>query len=110
MNGDIERGRRFIGDQKFGLTGNRHRDHHALLLAAGHLMRVAVDLDRRLGNTHLGQKRNSAIPRRFARQALVLLEHFFNLVANAKHGIQRAHRLLKNHRDFASAQCTLLRV
>ena len=40
---DVERGRRFIGDQDVRLVGERHGDHHALSLAAGHLMRIGVD-------------------------------------------------------------------
>jgi hypothetical protein len=39
LNGDVERGRRLVRDKDFGLIGERHGDHDALLLAAGEFMR-----------------------------------------------------------------------
>ena len=33
----------FIGNQQFGLTGQRHGNHHALLLATRQLMRISID-------------------------------------------------------------------
>ena len=39
---DIERRRRLVGDEKLRLLGERHGDHHALLLAAGKFARIAV--------------------------------------------------------------------
>ena len=39
----VERGRRLVGDQHVGVVGERHGDHHALALAAGHLVRIGVD-------------------------------------------------------------------
>ena len=41
LHGDVERGGRLVGDQQVGLIGERHRDHHALALAAGELVRIA---------------------------------------------------------------------
>ena len=34
LGGQIERGRRLVGDQQLGVTGDRHRDHHTLPHAA----------------------------------------------------------------------------
>ncbi len=42
LHGDVERGGRLVGDQEIGLVGERHRDHHALALAAGELVRIAL--------------------------------------------------------------------
>ena len=39
LHRDVERGRRFIGDEQVGIVGKRHGDHHALALAARKLMR-----------------------------------------------------------------------
>ena len=36
----VERRRRLVGDQHFGLVGDGHRDHHALAHAARELVRV----------------------------------------------------------------------
>ena len=46
----VERRRRLVGDQEVGLGGERHRDHHALLLSAGQLERIVVDAPLGLGN------------------------------------------------------------
>ena len=43
LDGDVERGRRLVGDQQLGVAGERHGDHHALAHAAGELVRVVVD-------------------------------------------------------------------
>ena len=40
LDGDVERGGRFVGDQQLRAAGERHRDHHALAQAAGELVRI----------------------------------------------------------------------
>ena len=35
----VERGRRLVGDEQLGIAGDRHGDHHALVHAAGELVR-----------------------------------------------------------------------
>ena len=42
LHRDVERGGRLVGDQQLGAAGERDRDHHALALAAGELVRIAV--------------------------------------------------------------------
>ena len=39
----VERGGRLVGDDQRRVAGQGHRDHHALLLSAGQLVRVVVD-------------------------------------------------------------------
>ena len=39
---DVERGGRLVGDQELRVARERHRDHRALALAAGELVRIAV--------------------------------------------------------------------
>ena len=53
LNRDVERGRRFIGDEDFGIACECHRDHHALAHTAGHLVRVIVDAPFRGGDADL---------------------------------------------------------
>ena len=50
LHGDVERGRRLVGDQQLGVVGQRHRDHRALAHAARELVRVGVDALARLGD------------------------------------------------------------
>ena len=42
LDHDVERGRGLVGDDDGRAAGERHRDHHALLLAAGELVRVVL--------------------------------------------------------------------
>ena len=51
----VERRGRLVGDQEVGLGGERHRDHHALLLAAAHAKRVLVDAPLGLGDADAAQ-------------------------------------------------------
>ena len=52
----IERGRRLVGDQELRLIGDRHRDHHALLLPARELVRIGAQPRARLGDAHLREQ------------------------------------------------------
>ena len=60
LHGDVERGRRFVGDQKIGTVGERHGDHHPLALAAGELVRIGAGSLRRIGDADFGQKLDDA--------------------------------------------------
>ena len=42
LDGDIEGGGGFIGDEEFGLAGQSHSDHGALLHSAGKLVGIVV--------------------------------------------------------------------
>ena len=42
LDGDIEGGGGFIGDEEFGLAGQSHGDHGALLHSAGKLVGIVV--------------------------------------------------------------------
>jgi len=97
----IERGGRFVGDEQFRFARQRHRDHHALLHATGHLERIIFDARFRRGNTDEFEQANHFGVVRFFR--LVQLERFLDLVADAENGIQRRARVLKNVAYHAAA-------
>src|SRR2546428_460598 len=59
----VQRGGRLVGNQELGLARQRHRDHHALLLPAGELMRIGLQPPLRLGNADLGEQAFGARPR-----------------------------------------------
>ena len=50
LHGDVQRGRRLVADQQVGVVGDRDRDHHALPLAAGELVRERAGPPLRLGD------------------------------------------------------------
>ena len=56
LHGDVERGRRLVGDQKIGAIGERHGDHHPLALAAGELVGIGAESLGRIDDADLGQK------------------------------------------------------
>ena len=60
LDRDVERGRRLVGDQQLRLAGQRHRDHHPLLLAARELVRIGGEAALRLGHADLGEQRLGA--------------------------------------------------
>ena len=103
LHGDVERGRRLVGDQKVWLVGERHGDHDALALAAGKLVRIAGKPRLRLGNADLGQKIERARARSRAGDALVEQENFADLLLDGVQRIERGHRLLEDDRDIVAA-------
>ena len=104
LRGDIERGRRLVGDQELRIEHQGHRDHDALALSAGQLMRIRryhpldvrqmdVADDLRHARAPLG-----GAHRCMRRQDLV------DLLAAAHHRVERRHRLLEDHRHAGAAQ------
>ena len=103
LYGDVERGGRLIGNQQLRLAGDRHRDHHALLLAAGELERIGVKPPLGLGDTDLHQQFHSAAAQRASCEPEVLAQHFADLEAHREDRVERAHRLLEDHGDLLAA-------
>ena len=53
LNRDVERGRRFVGDQQAWAAGERDRDRDALPHPARELVRIGVQRTARIGNAYL---------------------------------------------------------
>ncbi len=99
----VERRGRLVGDQHGRVTGERHRDHHALPHPAGILERVlfgglfgARDLDHR---QELDHPAGDVLLARL----LVQADRFGHLVADGVDRREGRHRLLEDHRDVAAA-------
>ena len=56
LNGHVERGCRFVGDQQAVIAGERHGDHRTLPLATGEFVRVAVSDGSWVREAHLVQE------------------------------------------------------
>ena len=102
LHGDVERRGRLVGDQQIRLVGERHRDHHALPLPAGQLMRIAGETCLRLGNADLRQQLDDPRPRLGAAHAAVQLQDLADLRLDRVQRIERGHRLLKHDRDLVA--------
>ena len=65
LRGDVERGGRLVGDDQRRAAGERAGDHQALALAAGELVRVALEHGLGLRDLHAAQQRDemgAAVP------------------------------------------------
>ena len=102
----VERRRRLVGDQDVGLVGERHRDHHALALAARELVRIGVEPALGVGQAdelaavRACAARAAARPRRLCRS-----ERLGDLLLDRVQRIERGHRLLEHHRDRGRRGC-----
>ena len=65
LHGDVERGRRLVADHELGIAGERARDRHALLEAAGELHGLLRE--RALGQADARRRGRSCAPRPHAR-------------------------------------------
>ncbi len=99
----VKRCRRLVGDQKVRLVGERHRNHHALTLAARKLVRIAVDASTRLGDADQFEQFQHALARLLERAAAVVHDRFGDLPADRVERVERGHRLLEDHRDLGTA-------
>ena len=82
LYGYIERGGRFVGNQKFGAAQQGHRNHHPLAHAAGEFVRIHADAFFCFGNFHRIQHLHRFIPSFAFAHALVPHQHFGQLLAH----------------------------
>ncbi len=99
LDGDVQRGARFVGDQQGGAAHQRHGDHRPLAHAAGKLVRVFADPLCRFGNSDGIQKVAGRIYRLGFGEILVQTQAFGDLPADGVDRIERCHRVLEDHRD-----------
>ena len=71
LDGHVERRGRLIRDQDVGLVGQRHRDHHALPLPAGKLVRIGAHAALRVIDADLFQEAQHPRPRLGPLQSLM---------------------------------------
>src|SRR4029450_11061225 len=79
------------------------RDHHALAHPAGKLVRILVDAPARVRDVDEVEQLDNPLLRSTPRQVEMLTQDLLDLVPDAKHGVQRGHRLLEDERDLAAA-------
>ncbi len=103
LHGDVERGRRLVGDQQLRLAGERHRDHDALAHAAGEPMRIFVQALARGGHAHpLEDAQRLGLGRRPVEPAM-MHQRLGDLEADGEHRVEARHRLLEDHRQLVAA-------
>ena len=111
LDRDVQRRGRLVGDQQLRRAGQRHRDHHALAHAAGELVRV--------GAQSLGGARDADALHQLdglrhrvglADLRVVRADLLDDLPADPVDGVQRADRILEDHRDVIAADLAQLLV
>ena len=103
LNGDVQRGGRFVRDEQLRLTGQRHSDHHALTHAAGELVRILLGDDFRIRNLNVRQHLDHFLLGFFLAQSLMDDERLGNLAFDGEHRVQAGHRLLEDDGDRVAA-------
>ena len=103
LRGDVERRRRFVGNEQGGIEGQRRGDHHALTLSAGDLVGVDVVELRWIGQMCRGHHFQHAGAACGGIHVRVDAQHLVDLRAAGLHGIERGHRLLEDHRHAGAA-------
>jgi len=110
LHGDVECGGRLVGDEHAGAGGESHGDQDALAETAGKLVGILASAEGRIGHGGASERiQNAAAEIGGGDVRLVDADGFLDLRADAKDGIERGHRLLKNHRDAAPAKSAKLR-
>ncbi len=108
LDGHVQCRRRFIHDQQRRVVEQGHSDDHALLLAAGDLVRVAAQDGRRVGHVDPVEHLDAAPRRLRVADAAVDGQHLLHLVAQAHRRVERLHRVLVDHGDLVAAQLAQL--
>ena len=103
LDGDVERGGRLIGDQQCRLIGKPHRQHHPLAHAAGELMRIRPNCPIRRRHPHPSQQFDRPRPGGHGAKPPMRRHRLHQLPRDPQHRVERGHRVLKHHRDFAPA-------
>jgi len=103
LHSHVQRRGGLIGHQVIGLRGQRHRDHHALLLAAAHLEGIAVQPALGLGDAHALQPLQRLLTRRVAAQRGVGFNGLDDLGTHAHHRVEAGTGLLEDHADAPTA-------
>ncbi len=104
LQGDIEGGGGFVGDQQGGVVGDGHADHHPLALATGKFVRVGFAAGFEVGEADSIKELVGFALGLGAAGFAVPDIGFDNLPADRVQGVQRTHRLLEDHADVAAAQ------
>ncbi len=104
LNGHVQGGGRFVGDENFGIADQGHGDHHPLSHSPREFKGKLVDTFFRTGNPHLAQHVDGPRARRPFVEGLMLPDRLHQLVPDPVHRTERRHRLLENHADFSAPQ------
>ena len=103
LHGDVQRGRRFVGNQQPRFRRKGDGDHRPLAHTAGKFVRIAIEPIPRVRDADLTQQGQRIFPRLTAVCRKMEAPAFRDLLPNGHHRIEMAGRVLENHTDFPPA-------
>ena len=103
LDGDVEGGGGFVGDDEVGLEGRGDADHDALAHTARELERVRLGHALGVGQSHAGEDLDGRLPCLLLPPVEVVRQHLAHLVAHGDDRIQPGHGVLEDHGDAAAA-------
>ena len=103
LDGDVQRGGGFVGDEQVGLGDQGHGDHDALAHAAGKLVGIHANAVRGVGDSDFVEQIQGAFAGAGTGDFLVDQKRLDQLVSNAQIRVQGGHGVLEDHGDAASA-------
>ena len=104
LNGHIQGGGRFVGNENGGVAGQSHGDHHPLAHTAGKLVGVGIDVFLRIRDAHHLQHPKGFLPCLLLIKAPVEPQPLHDLFAHGHGGVQTGHWILKDHADLVAPQ------
>ncbi len=108
LDGDIQRGGRFVGDQQARIAGDRHGDHHSLVHAAGELMGKRRQARCGARDTDLLQQLDGTRAAGGFAAALMHVQCLHDLESDGEARVEASRRLLKDHRDVFAGDAPAL--
>jgi oligopeptide/dipeptide ABC transporter ATP-binding protein len=104
LDGDVQRGGRFVGDDEVRPVQHGNGNGHALAHAAGQLMRVGQQAFLGAGNAHHAQRVACQDAGLGAAHLVMRAHRLDHLHVHPQHGVQRHHRILEDHGDAVALQ------
>ena len=104
LDGDVQGGGGFVGDQQLGVRGHADGDEGALAHAAGEFVRVLLGAAFGVGQAGFLEELADAFADLALGHDVVCEQGLLDLVAHAEHGVQVTHGVLGDEADAGSAQ------
>ena len=103
LSGHVQRSCGFVRNDQRRFQCQRHGNDHTLALPSRQLVRVAVYQAIGVGQVHIFQQFQHALPAFCRLEVGVDFQHLVNLPAHLHQGAQCGHGLLKHHGNAATA-------
>ncbi len=103
LDGYVEGGGGFVGDEQLWLVDQGHGDEDALALSAGELVRVVAESAGGIGDGDGFEGGDGLAFGFFCGLAGVGLDGFGDLTSDGHDRVEGGHRLLEDHGDFAAS-------